>query len=141
MEDPEREKRAEAAGKLVKLAAELGNVSAACRRLGLDRSVYYRIKKVTPEGGGGAPEAGSAGLRKFLDGESVARILRLCLEFPDWGCDRIAYYLVLKGHPVSSPSVQKILIRKGLGRVAERMAEAERRKRGEGAPDSNQVSP
>lgn len=138
MDDRKHEEKAETVARLLKLAGELGNVSAACRSLGLDRSVYYRSRKVTRKGGAGAPAAESAGPGRTLDGEAVGRILRLCLEFPDWGCDRIAYYLVLKGHPVSSPTVQKILIRHGLGKMGERMEAAARRVPG---ADSNQVSP
>jgi hypothetical protein len=31
--------------RLFTLAAELGNVSAACRAMGVDRSTYYRLKR------------------------------------------------------------------------------------------------
>ena len=31
--------------RLFTLADELGNVSAACRAMGVDRSTYYRLKK------------------------------------------------------------------------------------------------
>jgi len=31
--------------RLVTLAEELGNVSAACRAMGVDRSTYYRLKR------------------------------------------------------------------------------------------------
>jgi winged helix-turn helix protein len=31
--------------RLFTLAEELGNVSAACRAMGVDRSTYYRVKK------------------------------------------------------------------------------------------------
>jgi hypothetical protein len=110
---------------LLELAAELKNVSAACRRLGLDRSVYYRIKKMAESGGFAAHRTGRA--RKAGSEELERSVLRLCLEYPDWGCDRLGYYLTLTGHPVSSPTVQKILIRNGLGRKEQRAKEARRR--------------
>lgn len=117
------------AGRLLALVAELGNVSAACRALGVDRSAYYRILRATL--GGAAPGGGPAARRRnALAPEAEPAILRLCLEHPEWGCDRLAHYLTLTAWPVSSPTVQKILIRHGLGRVAQRMAERARRRAG-----------
>jgi hypothetical protein len=117
------------AGRLLALVAELGNVSAACRALGVDRSAYYRILRANR--GGAAPDGGApARRRNALPPEAGPAILRLCLEHPEWGCDRLAHYLTLTAWPVSSPTVQKILIRNGLGRVPQRMAERERRRAG-----------
>jgi hypothetical protein len=115
----------ERAGRLLALVAELGSVSAACRALGVDRSAYYRIRRATQ--GGKVPEGQPARRRNALPPEAEPAILRLCLENPEWGCDRLAHYLTLTAWPVSSPTVQKVLIRNGLGRVAERLAERERR--------------
>ena len=60
-----------------------------------------------------------------MAGTEVERqILKLSREFPEWGCDRIAYCLKLTSLSVSSPTVQKILILHGLGRKTERMKRA-----------------
>src|SRR4051812_18813482 len=101
--------------RLLELVQELGNVSEACRRLGLDRSVYYRMLKKAARGGlpGGSPLAKPP--------ELETRLIALCMEYPEWGCDRLAYYLTLKGSPISSPTAQKILIRHNLGRKAARL--------------------
>jgi hypothetical protein len=106
--------RAERKEELLDLARELGNVSEACRRLRLDRSEYYRLKRRV--------EAGDVRRRSPL-AKPVAlenKLIALCLEYPEWGCDRLAYYLTLKGDPISSPTAQKILIRHGLGRMESR---------------------
>ena len=100
---------------LVELVQELGNVSEACRRLNVDRSVYYRLLRKSQRGG----PAGRSPLAK--PPELEARLIALCLEYPEWGCDRLAYYLTLKGSPLSSPTAQKILIRHNLGRKAARL--------------------
>ena len=102
--------------RLVALAAELGNVSEACRRLQVDRSVYYRLLRKT--------KRNEPPLRSPLakPPELEARLIALCLEYPEWGCDRLAYYLTLKGSPLSSPTAQKILIRHGLGKKEARLA-------------------
>jgi hypothetical protein len=104
--------------RLLELVEQLGNVSEACRRLGVDRSEFYRARRRAARGA----DADRSPLAKPLALEQ--RILVLCLENPEWGCDRLAYYLTLKGEPVSSPTVQKILIRHGFGRKAAREAAA-----------------
>ena len=100
---------------LLELVNELGNVSEACRRLNLDRSVYYRLLRRVERGN----VPGRSPLAK--PPELEARLIALSLEYPEWGCDRLAYYLTLKGSPLSSPTAQKILIRHNLGRQAARL--------------------
>lgn len=106
---------------LIALAQELGSVAEACRRFGVDRSVYYRAVKRKRDADG---TRARSPLAKPVTLEN--KILGLCVEYPDWGCDRLAWYLTLKADAVSSPTVQKILIRHGLGKVAQRRALAAR---------------
>lgn len=107
--------------RLLALVAELGNVSEACRRLGVDRSVYYRGRRSLHLRD--AEKAGrSAPLHRGKASALQGRMVELSLQNPEWGCDRIAWYLTLTGSPVSSPTVQKYLIRHGLGRKKERLA-------------------
>jgi hypothetical protein len=102
---------------LLDLAKSLGNVSEACRRMGVDRSAYYRaLRRRGRAGEARSPLAKPAELER--------KLISLCLEFPEWGCDKLAIYLTLNGDSVSSPTVQKILIRQGLGRVAARKERA-----------------
>ena len=54
-------------------------------------------------------------------------ILAASRENPAWGCKRLAAYMTMLGMPVSSPTVQKLLIRAGLGRLAQRTAAADRK--------------
>ena len=112
--DENTENKAERGRRLRALVQELGNVSEACRRLGVDRSEYYRQLRREARG----LDADRSPLAKPLELER--KILALCLENPEWGCDRLAYYLTLKGDSISSPTVQKILIRHRLGRRAQR---------------------
>lgn len=104
---------------LSRLAGELGSITEACRRSGVDRSAYYRAIR---RKNGQEERTRRSPLAKPLDLES--RLIALCLEYPDWGCDRLAFYLTLKGESISSPTVQKILIRHGLGRAEQRRAAA-----------------
>jgi transposase len=108
---------------LAELADSLGNICEACRRTGLSRHFYYAgVRKW------GKPDAGKDG----AEGKARKRhphavpaaleqeILSLVRERPEWGCERIAYYLKLEGKRVSSPTVQKILARHGLGKRSQR---------------------
>jgi len=99
---------------LLRQVEALGNVSEACRRLGIDRSVYYRLLRSRERGDSAGSRAGSS--------ERDSRVIAVCLQNPEWGCDRVAYYLTLTGHPLSSPTAQKIMIRHGYGRKEARLA-------------------
>jgi hypothetical protein len=108
---------------LAELAESLGNICEACRRMGLSRHFYYAgIRKWgTPP----PAQAGAEGKTRKRHPHAVPpalerEILSLVRERPEWGCDRIAYYLKLEGKPVSPPTVQKILVRHGLGRRSQR---------------------
>lgn len=92
---------------------ELG-VSGACRRHGLHRSTWYRHASPSP--------AHECRCDSHRDAE--IEILELARSHPNWGCDRIAYCLQVCGIRLSSPTVQRILIRHGLGRRKEREAAA-----------------
>lgn len=93
--------------------ARLG-VAAACRLHGIHRSTWYRKAQAARE-------------RQSLPGpapELVAGVLAIALERPEWGCDRIAYFLRVSGIRSSSPTVQKILIAQSLGRRSQRLERA-----------------
>jgi hypothetical protein len=113
--------------KLDKAVAASGNVSRACKDMGISRSLYYKWKTAVKNGPAGqdGPVMEGAGERQparkhpqavpdHVDG----RIRALAAEYPDWGCDRISYFLSLKGDKVSATTVQKILRRNGLGSKA-----------------------
>lgn len=108
---------------LAELAESLGNICEACRRKGHSRHFYYSgMRKwgepaAGPDGEGGKPRKRHP---HAVPPDLEKEILSLVRERPDWGCDRIAYYLKLEGRRVSSPTVQKILVRHGLGKRSQR---------------------
>lgn len=57
---------------------------------------------------------------KWRDPEWIHQVVALATTYPDWGCDRIAYYLHLKGKTISAPTVQRILNSQELGTMAQR---------------------
>lgn len=93
------------------LVAKLGNVSLACREAGIPRSLYYKWKREDE-----APSERRAHPHAAPEA-AVREILRAAGTHPEWGCDRIAWWLELRKIPLSATTVQKILRRHGLGRA------------------------
>lgn len=71
------------------------------------------------------PRPGAKAHPQTTPPEIVARILDLALAHPDWGCVRVADKLKEAGPGVSSPTVQNILIKHGLGGKPERVRRLE----------------
>lgn len=113
---------------VLELAQALGNVSEACRQRGMSRTQFYEYKRRFQT-------HGLEGLKDLppipkehpftTPPEVVERILTLSLEHPAWGCTRLSDMLKLQGVSVSSPTVQNILIKHGMGSKYERLLKLE----------------
>ncbi len=120
---------------VLQLAENLGCVSEACRRSGMDRTSFYAWKKRFEE-------QGLEGLKDLppihhshpftTSQEDIAKILSAAEQYPGWGCTKISDYLKLEGCSVSSPVVQKILIRNGLASQFDRYLHLEEKHLKEG---------
>jgi len=120
---------------ILELAEALGNVSEACRQRGMTRTQFYEYKKRFQE-------RGLEGLKDLppihkshpqtTPPEVQQQVIALSLEHPKWGCVKLSDLLRLRGISVSSPTVQNILIKQGLGQKYDRMLEVERRHLEEG---------
>ncbi|MDP7504331.1 MAG: helix-turn-helix domain-containing protein [Nitrospinota bacterium] len=114
----------------LQLAEALGNVSEACRRRGMSRTQFYEYKRRFQT-------HGLEGLRDLppvhkshpmtTPPETVEKILALSSENPMRGCTRLSQQLKFAGVSVSSPVIQKILIKRGLGSRYERLLKLEER--------------
>jgi transposase InsO family protein len=114
----------------LQLAEALGSVTEACRRRGISRTQFYEYKKRFKM-------QGLAGLRDLppvhkthpqtTPPEVVERMLALAIQNPTWGCVRLSHHLKLEGTSMSSPVIQKILIRHGMGSRYERLLKLEER--------------
>lgn len=113
---------------VLELAEALGNVSEACRQRKMGRSHFYEWKR----------RFQTHGLQGLVDlppihkthpqttpPEVVEHILALSLKHPMWGCIRLSDQLKLQGVSVSSPVIQNILIKHGLGKKYERLLRLE----------------
>lgn len=113
---------------VLQLAEALGNAAEACRRMKMDRTSFYEYKRRFQT-------HGLEGLKDLppihhshpatTPPETVTQILDLSLKNPAWGCCRLSAQLKLRGVSVSSPTIQKILIKNGLASKYERLLRLE----------------
>jgi transposase InsO family protein len=121
--------------KMLQFAETLGNVSEACRKLGVSRSQFYEYKKRFEQ-------AGLEGLKDLppvhkthpqtTPPEVVERLLELSRSQPGWGCQKLSAKLRQQGLSLSAVTVQEILTRHGLGTRSERLYALEKRHLEEG---------
>lgn len=115
---------------MLELAAELNNVSKACRIMGYSRQQFYEIRR-------NYQTYGAEGLIDRLPGargphpnrvapEVERAILEHCLEHPSHGALRVAQELMLKGVQVSSGGVRGVWSRHGLLTKQERLLRLEK---------------
>lgn len=105
------------------LAQDLGNVSQACRALGMTRTQFYKYRKRLKK-------YGLLGLRNLppvhkshpqtTPPEIVQRVIQLSLLHADWGCSRLSTCLKEQNISISGPTIQRILSKEGMGSKNER---------------------
>ena len=113
--------------RVLELAAELNNISAACRIIGVSRTSFYEWQDLA-EGYGLDALVPKPRRRPQLPNETPTHIVEELLVVaaiqPTLGCRRLADVLAERGLVVSGTTVQKILNDHGLGRRAQRVARA-----------------
>jgi transposase InsO family protein len=120
---------------VLQLAQSLGSISEACRQRGMTRTQFYDYKRRFEvqglEGLKDLPPIHKTHPQTTAP-EVVEQILALSLTHPAWGCVRLCEHLKLAGVSVSSPTIQDILIRAGMGRKFERLLKLEEQVAAEG---------
>lgn len=105
--------------RLFRRAAELGNVSQACREAGVARSYYYRLqgrfRRYGPDGLHPKHRRGRPGRPPVLDAQVERYVLAEALAHPAWGPQRISDQLAMRGTAVAASTVYRALRRHGLG--------------------------
>jgi transposase InsO family protein len=114
--------------RLFTLAEELGNVSAACRAMGVDRSTYYRLKHKVDRWGLEAlrlRERRRPRMPNEIGPHLEGRIVAFALGHPGLGPRRIAAELAREkwgGIRISEHGVWRVLRRVGLNTRSKRLA-------------------
>lgn len=114
---------------LLHLAAELGNVSKACKLLGYSRDTFYRYKELADEGGIEAlreeSRRGKPNLKNRVSMEIEERILSLSIEQPTWGQTRMRNELLKENIAISTTGVRSVWMRHGLETTKKRLQKLE----------------
>ncbi|HEY5155636.1 MAG TPA: DDE-type integrase/transposase/recombinase [Acidimicrobiales bacterium] len=113
--------------RVLDLADELGNVSEACRIIGVSRTKFYDWRRTASAYGLDAlmpkdrrrPQEPNA-----TPTHVVTDLLAIAMAEPTIGCRQLADRLEARGYRVSKSTVQKILVEHALGRRAQRVARA-----------------
>jgi len=114
--------------RLFTLADELGNVSAACRAMGVDRSMYYRLKAKLDRWGLEAlsvRERRRPRMPNQIGPHLEQRIIAFSLGHPGYGPRRISAELAREkwgGIRISEHGVWRVLCRVGLNTRSKRLA-------------------
>ena len=115
--------------RLFRRAEELGNVSAACRELGLSRSLYYQLRKrfvrYGPDGLHPKRRRGRPGRPPQVDATTERQILALSLAWPSWGPQQLSAQLARQDVRVARSTVYRVLRRRGLARREQRFVALE----------------
>jgi transposase InsO family protein len=114
---------------LLQLAAELKNVSRACKVMGYSRQQFYEIRRnFQTYGAEGLVDRipGPRNPHPNRVGEEIEKaILDYCLQYPTHGCFRVSDELALAGTQVSSNGVRGVWERNGLLTKHERLLRLE----------------
>jgi len=96
---------------LLNLAEELGNVSKACRIMGLSRDTFYRYKTAVDEGGIDSlidKDRRKPNLKNRVDEQTEATVVGYAIEYPAHGQVRASNQLRKKGTFISPSGVRSV---------------------------------
>lgn len=120
---------------LLNLAEELGNVSQACKVMGLSRDTFYRYKNAVEDGGVEAlfeKTRRKPNPKNRVDEATEAAVLRYAIDFPAHGQLRTSNELRKQGVFVSGSGVRSIWLRHRLANLRERLRALEAKMAAEG---------
>lgn len=113
---------------ILELGEQLGNVSLACKNLGISRQHFYDIKNAIAEDGiEGLLEKTKKVPRSLnrVPQEIEDKLLEHCLLYPSWGQVRMSNELKKLNYTISSGGVRSVWVRHNLQTVALRLKRLE----------------
>jgi transposase InsO family protein len=114
---------------LLNLAAELGNVSKACKIMGYSRDTFYRYQSAKESGGVQAlfdENRRKPNLKNRIDDAATERVLAYAVEQPAHGQVRVSNELRKQGVFVSPSGVRSIWLRHDLACFKQRLVALEK---------------
>jgi transposase InsO family protein len=109
---------------LLNLAEELGNVSRACKTMGLSRDTFYRYKTAVEQGGVESlfdKSRRQPNLKNRVDELTEQSVLTHAIDYPAHGQLRVSNELRKTGVFVSPSGVRSIWLRHGLANFKDRL--------------------
>ena len=109
---------------LLNLAEELGNVSKACRIMGLSRDTFYRYQKAVDQGGIEAlvdQSRRKPNLKNRVDEQTEAAVVAYAIEQPAHGQVRASNELRKKGVFISPSGIRCVWLRNDLSCFKDRL--------------------
>jgi transposase InsO family protein len=114
---------------LLNLAEELGNVSQACKIMGVSRDTFYRYQEAKAVGGIAAllhKDKRRPNLKNRIDSGIEERVLTYAIEQPAHGQVRVSNELRKRGTFVSPSGVRSIWLRHDLANFKQRLSALEK---------------
>jgi hypothetical protein len=112
--------------RVVRDAEQLGNVSEACRRHGMSRTVFYRLRtrfeQYGPDGVHPKRRQARRGRPPAIAVQTERRVIAFALAWPTCGPQWYSDQLARDGVPVAPVTVWRLLRRQQLGTRAARLA-------------------
>jgi transposase InsO family protein len=109
---------------LLNLAQELGNVSKACKMMGLSRDTFYRYQTAVETGGVDAlfeQSRRKPNIKNRIDENTEAAVVTYAIDFPAHGQARTSNELRQRGVFVSPSGVRCVWLRHGLANFKDRL--------------------
>ncbi len=113
---------------LLNLAEELGNVSKACKIMGVSRDTFYRYQELVEDGGIDSlinQSRRTPNVKNRVDEQTENAVVGYAIEFPAHGQARTSNELRKKGVFVSGSGVRSIWLRHNLENFKKRLAALE----------------
>ena len=114
---------------LLNLAAELGNVSHACKVMGFSRDTFYRYQAAVEAGGVDAlidANRRKPNIKNRVEEATEAAVTAFALEQPAFGQVRVSNELRKRGIFVSSSGVRSVWLRQNLESFKKRLSALEK---------------
>lgn len=120
---------------LLNLAEELGNVSKACKVMGVSRDTFYRYRELAEQGGVDAlinRSRRGPNLKNRTDAATEQAVIDYAVEFPAHGQHRTSNELRKKGIFISGSGVRSVWVRHSLENFKKRLKSLEEKVAKEG---------
>lgn len=109
---------------LLNLAEELGNVSKACKVMGVSRDTFYRYQELVKDGGLDSlidKSRRTSNVKNRVDPETEQAVIESAIEYPAWGQQRTSNELRKKGVFISGSGVRCVWLRNNLENFKKRL--------------------